>query len=68
MAYLMLEMLICVFALATFATLAFLASIAVVLIHEGLTRVALALRRVQLSHLSVRSLRQHRVPLAERSR
>jgi hypothetical protein len=68
MAYLMLEVLVCVLALTIFATLAFLASVAVVLAHEGLTRAVLALRKVQLSRPSVRSLREHRIPLAERTR
>jgi hypothetical protein len=45
MAYLMLEVLICLFALTIFATLAFLVSVAAVLTHEGLTRAVLALRR-----------------------
>jgi hypothetical protein len=45
MVYLMLEVLICVFALTVFATLAFAVSVAAVLTHEGVTRAGLALRR-----------------------
>jgi hypothetical protein len=68
MGYLILEVLICLFALTIFATLAFLASVAVVLTHEGLTRAVLVLRRFRVSRLSVRSLREQRVLVAERTR